>query len=216
MKKFITIGREYGAGGNAIGKLVAQELGIDFYDSEIIDLAAKDSGLSPEFIKNTEQNLSSGWLYTLLLGSSYTTPGTGASRLGIGPQSVSVPLADQVFNAQRNTIIELAKKGPCVLVGRCSDYVLRHCEEIPREDIMTVFIYAPLEDKVKRAIEENGLDPATAERDVKLIDKRRANHYNTFTERTWGNKSHYDLLVNSSLLGIENTAKMIAQVARTV
>ncbi len=216
MKKYITIGREYGAGGNAIGKLVAQELGIDFYDSEIIDLAAKESGLSPEFIKNTEQNLSSGWLYTLLLGSSYGTPGTSAGRLGMGPQSLSVPLADQVFNAQRNTIIELAKKGPCVLVGRCSDYVLRHCEEISRDDILTVFIYAPLKDKVKRAIEENGLDPATAERDVKLIDKRRANHYNTFTERTWGNKQHYDLLVNSSLLGIEKTAQMIAQIAKTM
>ena len=216
MKKYITIGREYGAGGNAIGKLVAQELGIDFYDSEIIDLAAKESGLSPEFIKNTEQNLSSGWLYTLLLGSSYGTPGTSASRLGMGPLSLSVPLADQVFNAQRNTIIELAKKGPCVLVGRCSDYVLRHCEEISRDDTLTVFIYAPLKDKVKRAIEENGLDPATAERDVKLIDKRRANHYNTFTERTWGNKQHYDLLVNSSLLGIEKTAQMIAQIAKSM
>lgn len=214
MKKFITIAREYGAGGNKIGELVAKELGIAFYDSEIIDLAAKESGLSPDFIKNTEQNLSSGWLYTLLLGSGYPTPGTGASRLGLGPQSINVPLADQVFNAQRNTIIELAKKGPCVLVGRCSDYVLRHCKEISRSEILNVFIYAPIEDKVKRAVEENGLDPATAERDVKLIDKRRANHYNTFTERTWGNRNHYDLLVNSSLLGIEKTAQMIAQIAR--
>lgn len=214
MKKFITIGREYGAGGNKIGELVAKELGIVFYDSEIIDLAAKDSGLSPEFIKNTEQNLSSGWLYTLLLGSGYNTPGTGASRLGLGPQTLNVSLADQVFYAQRDTIINLAKKGPCVLVGRCSDYVLRHCEEIPRSEVLNIFIYAPLADKVKRAIEENGLNPETAERDVKLIDKRRANHYNTFTERTWGNRSHYDLVVNSSLLGIEKTAKMIAEIAR--
>lgn len=214
MKKFITIGREYGSGGNKIAELVAKELGIPVYDSEIIDLSAKESGLSPDFIKNTEQSLSSGWLYTLLLGSGYSTPGTGASRLGFGPQSINVPLADQVFNAQRNTIIELAKKGPCVLVGRCSDYILRHCEEVPRAEVLNVFIYAPLADKVKYAIEEFGLDPATAERDVKLIDKRRANHYNTFTERTWGNKNHYDLLINSSLLGIEKTAQMIAQIAR--
>ena len=214
MKKFITIGREYGAGGNKIAQLVGKELGIPVYDSEIIDLAAKESGRSPDFIKSTEQNLSSGWLYTLLLGSGYSTPGTGTGRIGLGPQSLNVPLADQVFNAQRNTIIDLAKKGPCVLVGRCSDYVLRHCEEISRSEILNVFIYAPLADKVKRAVEENGLDPATAERDVKLIDKRRANHYNTFTERTWGNKNHYDILVNSSLLGIEKTARMIAQIAR--
>ena len=82
--------------------------------SEIIDLAAKESGLSPDFIKSTEQNLSSGWLYTLLLGSGYSTPGTGTGRIGLGPQSLNVPLADQVFNAQRNTIIDLAKKGPCI------------------------------------------------------------------------------------------------------
>lgn len=214
MKKYITISREYCAGGNKIGKLVADELGIDFYDSEIIDLAAKESGLSADFIKNTEQSISSGWLYTLLLGSSYSSSGTNTGRLGVAPQSLSVPLADQVFNAQRKTIIELAKKGPCVLVGRCSDYVLRNCEEVSRSEILNVFIYANLEDKVKRAIEEHGFNPATAERDVKLIDKRRSNHYNTFTERTWGNRSHYDILVNSSLLGIENTAKMIAQIAK--
>lgn len=214
MKKYITIGREYGSGGNKIGELVAKELGINFYDSKIIDLSAKESGLSPEFIKNTEQNLSSGWLYTLLLGSTYTTPNTNASRLGIGPQTFSVPLADQVFNAQRNTIIQLAKTGPCVLVGRCSDYILRHCEDIPKSEILNVFVYAPIQDKVKRAIEENGLNPETAEKDVRLIDKRRANHYNTFTERTWGNRSHYDIVVNSSLLGIEKTAQMISQIAR--
>ncbi len=205
MKKFITIGREFGSGGTEIGELVAKELGIPFYDSVIIDMSAKTSGLSPDFIKQNEQNLTSGWLYTLLLGSSYSSL-----------QNPGVPLADQVFNAQRKTIVELAKKGPCVIVGRCSDYVLRHCEDISRDDLLSVFIYAPLEDKVKYAIEKKGFEKNTAERDVKLIDKRRANHYNTFTERTWGNKTHYDLLVNSSLLGYENTAKMIAQIARTL
>lgn len=129
-------------------------------------------------------------------------------------QNPSVPLADQVFNAQRNVIIELAKKGPCVIVGRCADYILRHCEQINKTDVLNVFIYAPLKDKVKRAIEQKGLDPATAERDVKLIDKRRANHYNTFTERTWGKRDHYDLLINSSLLGLEKTAEMIIEVAK--
>ena len=114
-----------------------------------------------------------------------------------------------MFNAQRNVIIELAKKGPCVIVGRCADYILRHCEEVKKEDVLNVFIYAPLEDKVKRAIEQKGLNPETAEREVKLIDKRRSNHYNTFTERTWGNRTHYDLMINSSLLGIENSAELI-------
>ena len=214
MKKIITIGREYGTGGNSIAKLVAEELGIPFYDSEIIDLSAKESGLSPEFIKNTEQSLSSGWLYTLLLGASYSTTGVANTRMGMGSQAASAPLADQVFNAQRTTIIDLAKKGPCVIVGRCSDYILRHCDDIDKKDILNVFIYAPLAAKVKYAVEVLGHNPETAEKEVKLIDKRRANHYNTFTERTWGNRSHYDLLVDSSLLGQEGTAKLIADVAR--
>ncbi len=212
MKQIITISREYGSGGHSIGKMVAKQLNVPFYDKEIIDMTAKDSGLSPEFIKKTEQNISSGWLYTMLLGASYASPGT--SSLHHTTQLPNLPLADQVFNAQRNVIIELAKKGPCVIVGRCSDYILRHCEEINKDELLNVFIYAPLEDKVKRAIEQKGLAPESAEKEVKLIDKRRANHYNTFTERTWGNRAHYDLLINSSMLGLEKTAELIVQVVQ--
>ena len=213
MNKIITISREYGSGGHTIAKLVAEKLNIPFYDQEIIDMAAKDSGFSPDFIQKTEQNISSGWLYTLLLGASYAAPGT-SSRPGINPQSPTMPLADQVFNAQRRVIIDLAKKGACVIVGRCSDFILRHCDEINQDNLLNIFIYAPLVDKVKRAIEQKGLDPATAEKEVKLIDKRRANHYNTFTERTWGNRIHYDLLINSSMVGLEGTADMIAKIAQ--
>ncbi len=214
MDKIITISREYGSGGHTIAKQLSELLNIPFYDQEIIDKAAKDSGLSAEFIQKAEQNISSGWLYTLLLGASYAGPGT-STRMGVNPQSPAMPLADQVFNAQRKVIIELAKKGPCVIVGRCSDYILRHCDEINPDKLLNIFIYAPLADKVKRAIEQKGLNPETAEKEVKLIDKRRANHYNTFTERTWGNRSHYDLLINSSLVGVEKTAQLIAQIANS-
>lgn len=212
MKKIITISREFCSGGRTIGTLVAKELGYDFYDKEIIDLTAEQSGLSKEFISKNEQTLSSGWLYSLLLGSSYSTPNSlsapTASNHGM------LPLADQVFNAQRKVIIDLAKKGPCVIVGRCADYILKHSGEVDQHDVLNVFVFAPLEDKVKRAIEENKLNPATAEKEVKQIDKRRSNHYNTFTERTWGNRSHYDILINSSLLGLEKSAEMIAQIAK--
>lgn len=215
MKKIITISREYGSGGHSIGQMVAKLLDVPFYDKEIIDMSAKESGLSPDFIRSTEQNISSGLLYTLLLGASYAAPGTGSIGVAASSQSArNPPLADQVFNAQRKTIISLAKKGPCVIVGRCADYILTQCPEIDTKDLLNVFIYAPLEDKVKRAIEQKGLDPATAEKDVKLIDKRRANHYNTFTEQTWGKRSHYDLLVNSSLFGLEKTAEFIAEAVK--
>ncbi len=214
MKKYITISREYGSGGHTIGSLVAKELNIPFYDREIIDIAAENSGLSPDFIKQNEQNLSSGWLYTLLLGVSYANPSVGGMRLGVTPTASTVPLADQIYNAQRNAILDLAKKGPCVLVGRCSDHILRNCNEIKREELLNIFIYAPLADKVQYAIKTKGLDPATAEKDVLLIDKRRANHYNTFTERTWGSRKHYDLLINSSFLGMEKTAKLIVDIVK--
>ena len=147
MNKIITISREYGSGGHTIGQKTAEILGIPFYDKEIIDMTAKDSGLSPDFIQKNEQNISSGWLYTLLLGASYATPGT-SSRLGMNTQAPAMPLADQVFNAQRRVIIDLAKKGPCVIVGRCSDYILRHCDEINPDNLLNIFIYAPLADKV--------------------------------------------------------------------
>ena len=212
MKKIITIGREYCSGGSIIGKLVAEKLGYAFYDKEIIDEAAQNSGLSADFITKNDQKLPSAWLYSILMGATYAAPGTNSATTGF--TGGTLPLADQVFNAQRNVIIDLAKKGPCVIVGRCSDYILRHCEEINRNELLNVFIYAPMEDKNKRAVEQKKLDEKNAERSIKLIDKGRANHYNTFTQRTWGNRSHYDLLINSSTLGLEKTADLLVQMIK--
>ncbi|MBQ9537960.1 MAG: cytidylate kinase-like family protein [Treponema sp.] len=213
MKKIITISREYGSGGRSIGKKVAERLGISFYDSEIIDMAAETSGLSKEFISRTEQSISSGLLYTLLLGTSYASPGTTGLH-ATTRTTMNVPLADQVFNAQRQVVIDLAKKGPCVIVGRCSDYILTHTEEVNKDDVFNVFVYAPLEFKAKRAVELKGLDEASAAKDVKLIDKRRANHYNTFTEQTWGDRKCYHALLNSSLFGIDGTADIIVNLVQ--
>lgn len=213
MKKIITISREYGSGGRSIGKKVAEKLGISFYDSEIIDMAAEASGLSKEFITRTEQSISSGLLYTLLLGTSYASPGT-TGLPATTRTAVNVPLADQVFNAQRQVVIELAKKGPCVIVGRCADYILTHTDEIDSSDVFNVFIYAPLEFKAKRAVELKGLEEENARKAVKLIDKRRANHYNTFTEQTWGDRKYYHALLNSSLFGIDNTADIIVNLVQ--
>ncbi|MBR1639094.1 MAG: cytidylate kinase-like family protein [Treponema sp.] len=212
MKKIITISREYGSGGNIIGKLLAEKLGYSFYDNEIIDQAAQNSGLSADFITKNDQKMPSAWLYSILMGATYAAPGTNSANTGIG--TGTLPLADQIFNAQRQAIIELAKRGPCVIVGRCSDYILRHCDEINRDELLNVFIYAPMEDKIKRAVEQKKLDEKTAEKDIKLIDKGRANHYNTFTQRTWGNRAHYDVLLNSSTLGLEKTAALLADMVK--
>ena len=211
MKKIITISREYGSGGRLIGKLVAESLGYDFYDKEIIDMAAQESGLSPDFIKKTEQNLSSGFLYNLLLGSSYSGTANGASSIN-GTQML--PLADQVFNAERKVILELAKKGNCVIVGRCADYILNTSDEVDSKSLLNVFIYGNLEEKLKR-IEDLYKEPEqAAKKTIQQIDKRRANHYNTFTEATWGDRKNYDIMINSSTAGIEETARLISEIAK--
>lgn len=211
MKKIITISREYGSGGRLIGKLVAESLGYDFYDKEIIDMAAQESGLSPDFIKKTEQNLSSGFLYNLLLGSSYSGTANGASSIN-GTQML--PLADQVFNAERKVILDLAKKGNCVIVGRCADYILNTSDEVESKSLLNVFIYGNLEEKLKR-IEDLYKEPEqAAKKTIQQIDKRRANHYNTFTEATWGDRKNYDIMINSSTAGIEETARLISEIAK--
>lgn len=211
MKKIITISREYGSGGRLIGKLVAESLGYDFYDKEIIDMAAQESGLSPDFIKKTEQNLSSGFLYNLLLGSSYSGTANGASSIN-GTQML--PLADQVFNAERKVILDLAKKGNCVIVGRCADYILNTSDEVDSKSLLNVFIYGNLEEKLKR-IEDLYKEPEqAAKKTIQQIDKRRANHYNTFTEAIWGDRKNYDIMINSSTAGIEETARLISEIAK--
>lgn len=211
MKKIITISREYGSGGRLIGKLVAESLGYDFYDKEIIDMAAQESGLSPDFIKKTEQNLSSGFLYNLLLGSSYSGTANGASSIN-GTQML--PLADQVFNAERKVILDLAKKGNCVIVGRCADYILNTSDEVDSKSLLNVFIYGNLEEKLKRIEDLYKEQEQAAKKTIQQIDKRRANHYNTFTEATWGDRKNYDIMINSSTAGIEETARLISEIAK--
>ena len=211
MRKYITISREYGSGGRIIGKKVAENLGYDFYDREIIDMAAEHSGLSADFIEKTEQNISSGWLYNLLLGTSYSGTTVGSSVQQIGSQCL--PLADQVFNAERKVILGLTKK-PCVVVGRCADYIFRTSEDVDRKDLLNIFIYADFDDKVKRVAERLNIDEKAAAKTVQQVDKRRANHYNTFTEDTWGDRKIYDLLINSSTLGVDQTIDMLTAFIR--
>lgn len=210
MKKIITISREFGSGGRIIGKQIAENLGYDFYDSKIIDMAAEESGLSPEFIEKTEQNISSGWLYNLLLGTSFAGA-TGSTSQQFGTHVL--PLADQVFNAERKTILGLTEK-PCVIVGRCADYIFRTSETVDKKDLLNIFIYADLEDKIKRVSERLSISEKEAEKLVHQTDKRRANHYSTFTEDTWGDRKNYDLLVNSSTLGIDQTIEMLTAFIR--
>jgi len=208
MKKIITISREYGSAGSAIGKIVAEKLGWKYYDKQLIDLAADESGLSPKFIEKSEQSLSSGWLYNMMLGSNYS------SNYATATTPNTLPLVDQIYNAQRTIILKVAKESPCVIVGRCADYILHTSEEFADSDILKLFVYANPDDRIKRAIEAYGIPEKDAKKTIAQVNKRRANHYNTFTEWTWGAYEHYDILLNSSYAGIEGTAKLIVEAAK--
>lgn len=211
MKKIITISREYGSDGGRIGKLVAETLGYKFYDKKIIDYAAEESGLSPKFIEKSEQSLSSGWFYNMTLGSNYSL---GSGYLGNATAPQTLPLVDQIFNAERKVILKIAKESPCVIVGRCADYILRVSNEFDNNDILRIFIYADEETKVKHEMEEFNLSEKDAKRAIQQINKRRANHYDTFTEYTWGARENYELMLNSGYAGLEKSAKIICEFAQ--
>ena len=213
MKKIITISREYCSVGHTIAELVSKTLGVPFYDRELIELASQQSGLSPEFIKSNEQKISSGLMYNLLLSSTGTVPNSTGMSGGISTKP-TLPLPDQVFNAQRTVILELAKKGPCIIVGRCADFILKHSEDIAQNELMNVFVYAPFEERVSHCMERTGFDRSAAEKEIKKMDTYRTNHYSTFTEQNWGQRQNYDLLINSSLLGLEASARLIADIAK--
>lgn len=202
MKKIITIGRELGSGGRTIGKMVANKLGIPYYDHELIDAAVEKSGLSTAFIETTEQKVTSSLLYNLAMGTAY---GYGILK---DADKQTLPLSEQVYVAQKEAIKGFAEKGSCVIVGRCADQILAD-----RDDVLKVFVYA---DKIKRAercVKEYGLSQNSALKQIERSDKERSRHYNCFTDKTWGERINYDLLLNSGELGLEACAKIICSTA---
>lgn len=197
--KVITIGREYGSGGRTIGKMVAERLGIPYYDRELIDEAAKNSGLAVKAIEENDQIVTRSFLYDLAVGTTYGYLGTAGVPLDINTQ---------VFLAQRDVILQYAEN-PCVIVGRCADYILRD-----RDNVLRVFIYADKEARMNRAIQEYGIEPDKAEKMLATSDKRRARHYEEFTDSIWGARKNYDLLVCSSSFTLEGAADLICHMAK--
>ena len=202
MKKVITIGRELGSGGRTIGKMVANKLGISYYDRELIDAAAEKSGLSANFVETTEQRVTNSLLYNLAMGTSY---GYGILK---SANAQTLPLAEQVYIAQKDVITEYANKGRCVIVGRCADQILAD-----RDDVLRVFIYADPDKRAERGVKEYGMTKNTVLKEIQRFDKERSQHYNSFTEKVWGDRHNYDLLLNSGVLGFENCAKIICSMA---
>ncbi len=195
MKNIITIGRQLGSGGRTVGKMLADSLGIAYYDRELIDEVAKQSGFSADFIEKNEEKPDAGFLYNLGM--------SGSGYFDIFGSSGGSSLGTQVFLAQQKAILEYAKN-PCVIVGRCADYFLRE-----RTDTLRVFLYADHEKRVERAIRHYGCDRKKALDLIAKSDKARARHYSDFTDRAWGEKESYDLMLNTSVVGFDGAVKII-------
>lgn len=200
MNTVITIGRQYGSAGHDIGRALAEKLGVNFYDKEIITRAAKDSGFCEEMIQNHDERPTNSFLYNLVMD---------AYSFGYNSSSfVDMPIGQKVFLAQFEAIKALADEGPCVIVGRCADYAL---SDYP--NALHIFIYADDEFKVKHIIEKvpeiKTIDKAREYYIRK--DKERQSYYNYYSSKKWGRAESYDLCINSAILGIGGTVKLIAQ-----
>ena len=190
-KRIITISREFGSGGRFIGEEVAKKLGIAYYDKNIIGQIAEKSGLSPEYIQeNAELSPKKGLFAYAFSGRDIT----GKS------------VEDMVYEAQRNIILELAEKEPCVIIGRNADYILKD-----RDDVLNVFIHWDMPEKIKRI---TGLYNVKEKEAVKMMadtDKRRRTNYNFYTDQNWGKASNYTLCLNSSQLGYDRCEMIIME-----
>ena len=186
----ITLAREYGSGGRYVGRLIADKLGIKLYDKDFIVKVAEETGLSEEYIENNEQKRD---VLSLLNNGYY---------FGINN-------ADELFLKEAELIKEVASKESCVIIGRAADFILKD-----RKNVVKIFIYSSMEDKIKRATEIYGFDKEKAEKEIKRIDKLRANHYKYYTEKDWNNHSNYDICINSDTLGVEKTADLICEMIK--
>lgn len=187
-RKIITITRQYGSGGREIGEQLAKKLGIEFYDNKLLELAAESSGIHKNHFHENDEKRTNSFLYLLS-----TTYGQGG-----------IPFDDTLFFAQLNTIQKIASEQDCLIMGRCADYALRDFN-----NVLNLYIGAPLEYRVKRAIEVYGIEEKHAESYVKRIDKQRTSYYNYYTDKRWGQPQNYQLCLDSSVLGIDGTVKLI-------
>ena len=184
-KIVVTVSREYGSGGRYVAKLLSEKLGVKFYDKEIVTKLAEETGLSEEYIEENEQKRG-------ILSTLENDQVTGLSN------------KDELFIKETELIKKLARKDSCVIVGRCADFILKN-----NRNVVKVFVYSDMEDKIKRATKFYGLDKEKAEKEIKNIDKQRANHYKYYTEREWKEYSNYDICINSDTFGVEKSADII-------
>lgn len=197
-KTIITISRQFGSGGRTVGHLVAEKLGIPFYDKELVDQIALESGFAPKFVKeNSEQS-----------------PGRSLFSYAFAHQGVpgvmnGLSTADFLWNIQCSVILQLAEKGPCVIVGRNADYILKD-----RKDVFHAFIHADLDFRADRIVRLYGESEKSPQARLLEKDKRRKVNYQHYTGRTWGAAENYDICMNTATVGVEEAADLIVSMVK--
>lgn len=196
MKTIITIGRQYGSGGREIGKLLAQKLGIGYYDKELLRKAAQESGLCEKVMESFDERPKS-LLYSIAMDTyMFSLPGMGATD----------SLEQQVYLATFESIRRAAEEGSCVIIGRCADYALAD-----NENLLKIFITSPMTKRMERVSKRKDLTPDKAKQLISRTDKRRSSYYEYYSSQRWGQVDTYDCCIDSSLLGVEGTVDLIAK-----
>lgn len=195
-KTIVTISRQFGSGGRSVGHLVAQALDIPFYDKELVEQIALESGFAPKFVEEHGEH----------------SPGKTLFSYALAPQGVpgvmnGMSTADFLWHVQCGTILQLAEQGPCVIVGRNADYILKD-----REDVLHTYIHADLDFRADRIVRLYGESEKTPIARLQEKDKRRKVNYQHYTGRTWGDAANYDISLNTAVIGVENAAKIIIDI----
>lgn len=194
MNTVITIGRQYGSGGRELGQILAKKLGFEFYDEELVTMAAEKNKMHTDILKAVDEKATKSLLYTLVTGSDL--------RFFNSSMQYEMPINDKLFITQSEIIKGLADKSSCVIVGRCADYVLRDSAQ----KCIHLFVYADLEERIKRISQKYDLTYEKAKDKIQKIQKSRKSYYNYYSNREWANVSNYDLCINTGKLGLEKAS----------
>ena len=197
-KTIITISREFGSGGRTLGRMVAEKLGIPFYDKELVDQIALESGFAPKFVEEHGEHSPSGSLFSYAFAPQ-----------GIPGVMNGLSTADFLWNVQCSVILQLAEKGPCVIVGRNADYILKDHPEA-----LHVYVFADVPYRAERIVRLYGESEKTPEQRLAEKDKRRRVNYHHYTGRTWGQAQNYDICLDTGVLGIEQCTEIVVNIVK--
>ena len=201
MKTVITIARCYGSGGKTLGKLLADKMGINCYDREIIRMASDSSGINEELFGRVDEKLKKSPLFGIVRSNPYKGNGV------IPPESSNFVSDDNLFNYQAQVIKELAEKESCVIIGRCADYVLKD-----NPNVIRLYLYAPLEDCIKRVMAQNSITEKETIKKIETIDKYRSDYYKYYTGKEWNDARNYDFCLNTTSMSYEKLIQVVENI----